>query len=563
MLWGLRRDAKPAALSRAVISGVSSPGLAATGRGEEDLQQAGVIRGLAARYWLLPALAACLVLCFIAARGTYPNSDSVQNYNELASLNAGRFLLPHWVLAPDNFYLTDLPFYALGLVLFGPALWLLYGVPFVVFALLLIASLLLVRHCTGGRANGQASLALLLYLLAMPFMPSLYMLLISDFHTASLMLCLFALLLAAPTLGGQRAHVGALWGYGALVFIACSGDPFAQIFFSAPMLALVALRFALYRRFSGGEWRLAGITLLAGGLALGFPALMASLGGFTTKVSFYEQPVAQFGLLLDNVRAFGAAVQVLFSATYFPLAHVFALPFLILTRKLVLLLVLALAAHGLWRGRASRDNAVVQFLILSAVCLTMADVFSEAFYSAITPGPVFPNAAVRYVTPAYVFLSVAAIIELQAFLSRPWPAWAMRGMLGVAVIGGGLYVVNAMAYLAPEVSAPPGIYQAPQYALAGWLRAQGFTYGMGDYYTSQLVRALSQGQVMADPVVDANGLQPFLMWTDTTRFALHVPPQFLVFQEGAWSARLQADVTAAFAPPLREPLRSLIGSGLF
>ncbi len=514
------------------------------------MQQAHLTRQFAARYWSLPALAACLALCFIAARGTYPNSDSVQSFNELASLAAGHVLLPHWVLAPDNFYLTDLPFYALGQALFGPALRLLYFVPFAVFALLLIAALLLVRHCTSGRAHGQASLALLLYLLGMPFMPSLYMLLISDFHTASLMLCLFALLLAAPALAGQAARRGALWGYFILIFMVCCSDPFAQIFFTAPMLLLLALRAARSRQCPPAHWRLAGATLLAGGLALGFPSLIASLGGFTTKISFYEQPVAQLRLFLANLRAFEAAMQVLFSATYFPLAHVFGLAFLIRTRQLALLLVLILAGHALWRRQSSRGNIVAQFLILSAICLTLADVLSLAFYSAITPGPVFPNAAVRYVTPAYVFLSIAAAIELQAFLSRAWPTWARRAGLAGALIAGGIYTLNALAYLAPAISAPAGIYQAPQYALAKWLEGQHFTYGMGDYYTSQLVRALSHGRVMTDPVVDAHGLQPLLMWTDTTRFDSGIPPQFLVFPQNIWSAHLLAEVSATFGPPL-------------
>jgi hypothetical protein len=64
-------------------------------------------------------------------------ADSVQNFNELDSIFSANVLLSHWVLAPDNFYLTDLPFYVIGRMLFGAQLWLLYGVPFVVYGLLL------------------------------------------------------------------------------------------------------------------------------------------------------------------------------------------------------------------------------------------------------------------------------------------------------------------------------------------------------------------------------------------------------------------------------------------
>jgi hypothetical protein len=198
--------------------------------------------------------------------------------------------------------------------------------------------------------------------------------------------------------------------------------------------------------------------------------------------------------------------------------------------------------------RAAPRLSIARFLVLAACCLLAADCLSATFAGAITPGPGYPNAAVRYVAPAYLFLCIAAAL---APVPLPVSALVRRLFGGVAWFSGAVMFAALVALGIKNLSDPPGLQVPPAYELSGWLYARHLTYGVGDYYTTQLVRALSHAQVMADPmVVCQRQLCADRFETDTTRFDTKARPQFVVFPPSNWFGLTKADTEATYGPPL-------------
>jgi len=486
----------------------------------------------------------CLACDFALARATPPNADSVQNFNEVDSVFSGNVLLSHWVLASDSFYLTDLPFYVLGRALFGNHLWLIYVVPFAVYDLLLGVSLWLVwRARPFPRPFGAL---MLLCLIGVPFAPGQFMFLVSAFHTATVLFSLVAVVAIAPVLTGGQAGPGRYLFFSAALFIACASDPMADIFMALPLLLFLLLESWRQRRVPRTYLVLAGCIVAVLLWAVQFPDLIERAHGFISRPSYSRAPVADLSSIAGNAQAVIGALGILFGIRDLPAMSL--VPVVSFIRALFALWVLFSVAVLLASPRAAPRPSVAQFLVLAASCLLVADCLSVTFTGAITPGPGYPNAAVRYVAPAYLFLCIAAAL---APVPLPAPALARRLFGGAAWFSGAVMFAALMAFGLKSLSAPPGLQVPPAYELAGWLYARHLTYGVGDYYTTQLVRALSSAQVMADPMVVCRGqLCPDRFWTDTTRFDSNIRPQFVIFPPSNWFGLTEVDAVEAYGPPL-------------
>ena len=134
----------------------------------------------------------CLAWQFFAARWIPPNSDTVQNYNEMLAVRSGHPLLRGWVLAPTTYYFSDLPVFVIPSVLLGRTPRLIYIAPALIFAAFLLACCLLVTR-QPVRAGGPRGFAVFatLYLLGLPLVSALMSLLVAAVHTAPLMLGLY------------------------------------------------------------------------------------------------------------------------------------------------------------------------------------------------------------------------------------------------------------------------------------------------------------------------------------------------------------------------------------
>ncbi len=510
-----------------------------------------VVAFLGSRLGLLGYLSFCLLGDFYLACSLHPNSDSVQSYNEMLAIRAGNPLLHDWVLATDNFLLTDLPFFMLGALVLGPGPRLIYLVPFAVFALLLVACLLLVAAASTDRRQRLVGGYVILTVLGMPY--GTYDLhynffLWSDFHVATLAACLYAILLVAPVLSDRRFHRGRLVPFTMLVFAVTFSDPMADGLLLGPLLLLVAARAWLGRRYRPDDWLLIGCTAL--GLAGGTLALhgLSRVGAFTTVSSITGDFVANLLELKGDAFALLVGVQILFTARASMVATLPLHELITASRFLVAIGVGGLSLLVIWRLPVASRDGVAHLLVLGGLCLAGLAAASATVRLSIAAGTDFPGAVIRYVVPTFVFLCVAAAIELGTRLAGCGPKTVR---LAVAVgLGLGIpYMIGGVATVARMAGQHPAIRTMPQRVLADWLRQHGLTHGVGDYWDTQLVTALSGGRVIAEPVGQLNGrLLPFPWLTDTGQFKSR-HPQFVIITPGGKFGITQASAVTTYGPP--------------
>jgi hypothetical protein len=461
----------------------------------------------------------------------------------LAALFTGDPLLARWVLASDSFYFTDLPFFAVGRWLLGDQITLIYLAPLVIYGLLLATALLLIGR-TATQRRWMSALVLLV-LIGVPFAPGQYMLRVAAFHTATVLFSLVGLTAIAPVLEGRRVSLG-LWGlFGAALFLACASDPMAVVFFALPLLAFLLLDGLRQRAAPRPYLALAFVVIVMVFCAGKFPLVMQSLGGFITRPSYSNLLSLNPTSVFENIGAEIAAFGILFGVT--DLRGLPLTPLVSVIRAAAAIWVLISVAGLLLRTPRDPRLGVARFLVLAALALLAADALSITFNAGISAGPGYPNASVRYVAPAFLFLCLAAALAPAA-----WPkAGALQPLLNaMAMILAAIVMVAIGVSGYRSLSAPSGLRAAPAYAVMVWLRNHRLTYGVGDYYTTQLVRALSGGGVMADPVVVSQGrLIPDRFWTDTTRFDQGQSPQYIIFPDPNFFNLTEADALATYGPP--------------
>jgi hypothetical protein len=289
---------------------------------------------------------------------------------------------------------------------------------------------------------------------------------------------------------------------------------------------------------------ISGVAIFAGWQ---FPDLIQRLGGFTSRLSYSNELSLDPEIIFANLRAEIAAFGVLFGVT--DLGNLPLAPVVSSLRAATAFWVMLSVAVLLFRTSSAPRLGLARFFVLAALSLLAADALSMTFTYAITPGPGYPNTAVRYVAPAFLFLCIAA-----ALAPASPPKWGpLQPLFSGAAASSAIMVFIAVAALSCQsLLAPPGLYKPPAYQVMVWLRARGLTYGVGDYYTTQLVRALSDGRVMADPMVAENGrLAPDRFWTDTTRFDAGKRPQFVIFPDENWFDLTADEAMATYGPPSR------------
>ncbi len=502
------------------------------------------------RPWPDRLVAAGFCLCVFCdvwlARASPPTSDLIQSALEISSIRAGNILLHHWILGVDNFYFTDLPPFVALSALFGVHPWLIWFEPAVVYALLLFAALRLVRRARPPGVPAWPGQAMVLLLIGVPFGVADQSLLHADEHTATIALSLYALLLVQPALQALPFSRWRLLPFGLLMFALVASDPQAAAFCCAPLVVLVILRFWLHPRWAWDDALVAFATLIGAGAGAFWPHFIAHNQGFTTNQNFLTTFVADPRTLLKNAGAVACALRALFSARTDGITGVPA-AILAATRFTTLLLAAMFCVRVVWRAPRALREGSAQVLILGLVCLGAADAVSQTFTVAITPGPDYPNAAVRYVTPGFILMAIAAAMSAQDFCAGQrwrWRAGVLTGAVVAVIFGLCACEVTALA-----MQARAGIRAAPQYALANWLIARHLTYGVGDYWTAQMVTGLSSGKVVVDAVTAVNGLSPFALVLNRTRFDSGQAPQFVVFAPGNVFGVARGSVVAAYGRP--------------
>jgi hypothetical protein len=428
----------------------------------------------AAAAWIVGSLALFAVLLRISL--SWPmDSDGANNALQAWDMLHGHLLLPGWIIGDASIYTFELPLYAIIELFFG-----LTGVIFHIGAALtylIVVAFSVALACTNSHGPSVAArCGVVVGVLAAPIVTQqgVSILLAAPDHigTSVFLLGSFLLIERAPA----RRFTPPL-----LAVILCAGQlgDATVLVVAVPAVVLVsAYRILAARKIRTGDTAIAVAAVASVPLASLTRAVMLHFGGYSqVPTRAAVSPIAQWPehlvLTLRAIRtlfgAFGATVV----PAHAPLSGVAAL---------FGLACLLAAAFGFakvvrtWRS-ARRGEQL----------LCVAIVVNLAAYVASTLPSTFSSREIASVLPCGAVLAARACVPSRIVGARR----ARAGLAAAALV--------ALLPLAAAATLPP--VTPPAAALAAWLKARGFTYGIAGYWNASAVTLQSGNQVQVRAVV--------------------------------------------------------------
>lgn len=98
---------------------------------------------------------------------------------------------------------------------------------------------------------------------------------------------------------------------------------------------------------------------------------------------------------------------------------------------------------------------------------------------------------------------------------------------------------------------PPGVVLAKGADLTAWLLMHHFSYGLSDYYASQMIINLSRGQIKASPTIVSDSKLTLMRWnSDTSLWDQTHSPEFFVISPDSPAYGITTDtVRATYGAP--------------
>lgn len=497
--------------------------------------------------WLVRA-AACLFALFVLAilfqtSALIPlNSDHVQAFLEAGDVLAGNVLLHGWVLALQNYFLSDLPFFLVTRLLFGKTLLAIYAAPFLIYVAFLAAATAIVWRglAARGRAVGMAAV---LFYLATPGLHDLAPLVFAGTqHVATMTFCLLAWLALDRY---QRLDAQNAWLlYLGCAFVAFLSDPLSLFILLIP--TLIGLTFALAARAERRtQATLIGLTITAYVAArIGLVAVKLGDGFLTTfpeSVRFAD--ASEFG---NNLASALYGLMALSGGAVFG-RPVMSGETILMMLRLLGLAAMAVAVVAALRRRIRAGEAWdLRFVLAVAVAIQLASCLTSADYTE----SLHTVAPLRFLVPVILFGGIVAALELPGLLHQVTvsaPRWIVSGLAGIAFFAAMLsFAVGG----AEHWHRPPAMAEAPARIADNWLLEHGLTHGVGTYWEGMLMTALSGERVAVRAVFSAKGrLRPYawvtkLSWYDER-------PQFVIYRPGNEFDVGERTIVATYGPPVR------------
>ncbi|MDA8217215.1 MAG: hypothetical protein M0Z94_06300, partial [Dehalococcoidales bacterium] len=459
---------------------------------------------------MLILFASTLYVYYHAAQTIPRNADNASIALEGQDLLAGNWNLSGWSLPPDTFWLTDIPFYALGARLFGLGPFLMDAVPAFIHGLAVACTVWLALRPYRGWAAivaGASSFALAGIPSAQTGTPLVLYVLMGPIHMGTILAALLALgllesslsrLLAKPR--PSRPGTVLMIGLGVLLMaMSVAGDPFAVWVFLLPMAVggvILLLR--------DEDWRRGVLTL--GLVAVSFAVAQCALYAVATSGGFYANKVdavfVPFATLTQNLKVAVQGLLCIFGADFFGQRFTKLETLLLLGHAALLCFVL----FAVWRalGGRSTDGKTHDWL---ATVLAVAFVVDFAAYALST------NASSlgmnRYLLPLPFVGAVLGGRMLAA-----WFQSSNRDRYKASILVG-----LAVALVCTSLSFRPilerNVASLPERDLGNWLAAQGLYHGFGPFWDASIVTVASKGTVAVRPLIaDDNYLAPF-RWHST------------------------------------------------
>lgn len=509
---------------------------------------------------LIPALiVVCLgasaFVAFAVAKQMAQNSDNVQSFLAAQSVLHGNVMLSGWHLARDDFFFTDtLPMAAME-SLFGFRHMLIAVFPAVVYVLTVAASIAAALAPARSPAQRLAGLAAIVIFIGLPSIDVSLPLLQADAHGASILFSLVALMsLAALAEGQTRRQLPIGLAFIVLTSATVASDPYTLIFAFGPALLVLALEY-LAEQHTARALFLLGLTAFSSALGALAPSAIAYFGGFVTEPTVSVQFVAAHKLGATLVALF-------FGLVYISGADIFARDLFALATfaKLARLIVWTFGGAALVRRipvlcRGERSCILDRFLLASILIVALASVMSQQ-YARATEGPIFiGGSGNRYLMPILVFGAILAARALPAMLaSLPTQRFRSASLILLLVLATGLIADQSVA-ATRWVTSPSWMSSTAFAKVAQWLEARRLTCGVGEYWTSSIITALSDGSVTVRPATAPPGgrLAPLLWLSDAHWYHGAKEPRFAIWRAGDPGLRhfnLQT-LTATYGPTLR------------
>ena len=211
----------------------------------------------------------------------------------------------------------------------------------------------------------------------------------------------------------------------------------------------------------------------------------------------------------------------------------------------------------LWRHW--RRFLLDRMIFVSIVTLGAACVLSDQF-SFDLRGDIFQGGRGRvYITPIVILSAVlAARVIPIAIAHPPMRRLQIAAQAVLVAFSAGLLVLQSTSMLTKAYS-PAWVRDNPYVQAGRWLELNGLTQGVGGYFDSSVIRALTDGGVAANAVyadAETKGrLEPFLFDTDSRFYRGNQAPMFAIWREGDdpfdWYKVNENTVAATYGAPTR------------
>ena len=488
---------------------------------------------------LAVAFVAALWALYAHIAWTVPiNSDHVSILLEAQDAARGNLLLHGWTLTAVTFYTTDLPFYVLGVKLRGFAPSLLRDIPALIYALTVTAAVLLAGRglVPERRLLGSVTAFILIGLPAL-LVPQIVLVGVNHVGT-TLFMVLSLLALDQAEKSRQRPFYLAFFGL--LLTLTVLGDNLAAVVLTAPLLLVSVARLWKDQSCRQREQQVLIPILAAYPVARGVVALMGWAGGF--HVTDPSMKLTYLELLPQNLLVTVRSLLSLYRANFFGSeVGVASLGFFLGLLGLGFVLYSFREGLLLWYRREIGGDRITEVLT-AGMLLNLAAYLLD--YEVVNYWNTLYSPPERYLVPFFVFSAVLA------------------GRLGVARVpdlchfrvGLGLLTITYTALFIQQLLSPP--IDMPEARLASWLERRGLVNGYGNFWSSNIVTALSGGHVQVRALAAVgSGLGP-MEWFSKRTWYEKTPAHFLAFGPSHYAGRTfywkgvdEAAARRSFGPP--------------
>jgi hypothetical protein len=415
------------------------------------------------------------------------DSDGATVVLEGQTMGAGHLLLPAWSLSLDSFWSIDAIFYAVAVHLFGVRGNLIFLVPAVIAAAVILVAASMAMDRRISLAAGAGALATI-GVLALPSRAFAVYFVEGPYHVGTALWSLLAFALLARNTFDWR------WGLAVLILAAgLLGDFQTVLLAEAPIVATSVVAMWCARR-----WR-AAVPLLVAPFASAVVAyavrrVAVALGTFTIAPA---NPFASGHQLVHNFFHLPRFLEALFGITgaFGPTGLPVAFEIVNILRAVLVLggplVVFVIISRRVWAARTAPRPPTRSELLSCLVFL--------AFICGVTTFVIFPiistAAYARYLNGALIFgaLLGGRVITLAA--SGRYARFVRPLAAGVVVVVA-LFAVG----IAFEVRGPRPVQPATQ--LASFLQAHHLRDGVGAYWSAAITTVESGGAVRVRPVIE-------------------------------------------------------------